>query len=91
MRITSKGQVTIPVEIRERLGLLPNSEVEFAVEGNAVRIRKARGRRTRGRGRSIVEHLRGKARASSRTARGAGSGRRHCRTSTSARTPACPV
>lgn len=61
MRITSKGQVTIPVEIRERLGLLPNSEVEFAVEGNVVRIRKARGRRKRGRGRSIVEHLKGKA------------------------------
>jgi AbrB family looped-hinge helix DNA binding protein len=61
MRVTSKGQVTIPVEIRERLGLLPNSEVEFVVEGNAVRIRKARGRRARGRGRSIVEHLRGKA------------------------------
>ncbi len=61
MRITSKGQVTIPVEIRERLGLLPNSEVEFAVEGNAVRIRRARGARRRGRGHSIVEHLRGKA------------------------------
>ena len=61
MRITSKGQVTIPVEIRERLGLLPNSEVDFEVEGNAVRIRKARGRRTRGRGRSIVTHLRGRA------------------------------
>jgi AbrB family looped-hinge helix DNA binding protein len=61
MRVTSKGQVTIPIEIRERLGLLPNSEVEFEVEGAAVRIRKARGRRARGRGRSIVEHLRGKA------------------------------
>ena len=61
MRMTSKGQVTIPVEIRDRLGLLPNSEVEFEVDGSAVRIRKARGRRTRGRGRSIVEHLRGKA------------------------------
>ena len=61
MRITSKGQVTIPVEIRERLGLLPNSEVDFEVEGNAVRIRRARGRRARGRGRSIVAHLRGKA------------------------------
>ncbi len=33
MRITSKGQVTIPVEIRERLGLLPDCEVEFVVEG----------------------------------------------------------
>jgi AbrB family looped-hinge helix DNA binding protein len=61
MRVTTKGQVTIPVEIRERLGLLPNSEVEFTVEGAAVRIRKARGRRGRGRGRSIVERLRGKA------------------------------
>ena len=61
MRITSKGQVTIPVEIRERLGLLPNSEVDFEVEGNAVRIHRARGRRPRGRGRSIVAHLRGKA------------------------------
>jgi AbrB family looped-hinge helix DNA binding protein len=61
MRITAKGQVTIPVEIRERLGLLPDSEVEFVVEGKAVRIRKARGRRKRGRGRSIVERLRGKA------------------------------
>jgi AbrB family looped-hinge helix DNA binding protein len=61
MRVTSKGQVTIPVEIRERLGLLPDSEVEFVVEGNAVRIRKAARGRKRGRGRSIVERLRGKA------------------------------
>lgn len=61
MRVTSKGQVTIPVEIRERLGLLPNSEVEFEVEGNAVRIRKARGRRASSRGRSLVQHLKGKA------------------------------
>ena len=35
MRITSKGQVTIPIEIREKLGLLPNTEVEFEVVGNA--------------------------------------------------------
>ena len=61
MRINSKGQVTIPVEIREQLGLLPDGEVEFAVEGNAVRISRARGRRKRGCGRSIVEHLRRKA------------------------------
>jgi AbrB family looped-hinge helix DNA binding protein len=61
MRITSKGQVTIPVEIRERLGLLPNSEVEFELEGNAVRIRKSRGRSKRSRGQSIVQQMRGKA------------------------------
>ena len=29
MKTTTKGQVTIPVEIRERLGLLPNTEVEI--------------------------------------------------------------
>jgi AbrB family looped-hinge helix DNA binding protein len=58
VRITSKGQVTIPVEIREHLGLLPNSEVEFEVDGNTVRIKKSRGQR--GRGRSLVAHLRGK-------------------------------
>jgi AbrB family looped-hinge helix DNA binding protein len=61
MRITSKGQVTIPVEIRERLGLLPNSEVDFEVVGSSVRIKKTRGRNRHGRGRSIVGHLRGKA------------------------------
>ncbi len=38
MRITSKGQVTIPSEIRERLGLLPNTEVRFEVDGTSVRI-----------------------------------------------------
>ena len=59
MRITSKGQVTIPVEIRERLGLLPDSEVEFEVVGNAVRIRKTRHAR-RGRGASLVARLRGR-------------------------------
>jgi len=61
MRITTKGQVTIPVEIREKLGLLPNSEVEFEVVGRAVRIRKVRSVRGAGRrGKSIVERLRGR-------------------------------
>lgn len=43
MRITSKGQVTIPQEIRERFGFLPHTEVEFVVEGDAVLVRKAAG------------------------------------------------
>jgi len=29
MRVTSKGQVTIPREVREALGIRPQSEVEF--------------------------------------------------------------
>jgi AbrB family looped-hinge helix DNA binding protein len=42
MQITSKGQVTIPQEVRNRLGLLPHTEVEFEVTGDYARIRKAR-------------------------------------------------
>ena len=37
MRITSKGQVTIPQNIREKAGLLPNTEVEFEyVRGQVI-------------------------------------------------------
>ena len=58
MRITSKGQVTIPLDIRDRLGLLPNTEVEFEIDRDAVRIRKSvrEGRPTRGR--ALVDHMR---------------------------------
>ena len=38
MRITSKGQVTIPQEIREQCGLLPHTEVRFVVEHGRVLI-----------------------------------------------------
>jgi AbrB family looped-hinge helix DNA binding protein len=56
MRMTSKGQVTIPQDIRERLGLLPWSEVEFDVVGDSVRIRKKQG--GRGRGQRLLERMR---------------------------------
>jgi len=60
MRITSKGQVTIPIEIRERMGLLPHTEVRFEVEGNAIRI--LREERTVGeRGQKLLERMRGRA------------------------------
>jgi AbrB family looped-hinge helix DNA binding protein len=39
MRITSKGQVTIPQEIREKTGLLPNTEVEFKLAKGRVTLR----------------------------------------------------
>ena len=60
MRITSKGQVTIPVAMREKAGLLPNTEVEFALDGNAVLIRPASKRKGMSRGERIVAHLRGR-------------------------------
>ena len=58
MRLTSKGQVTIPLDIRERLGLTPGSEVEFEIVGDTVRVRKAT-RQTRGQ--EVVARLRGAA------------------------------
>ena len=59
MKITVKGQVTIPQEIRERHGLLPGTEVEFVDDGEEVRLVKAKdGKR---RGRALVERMRGRA------------------------------
>jgi AbrB family looped-hinge helix DNA binding protein len=54
---TSKGQVTIPAEIREQAGLLPHTEVEFEYDGSAVRIVRTRTRKSVERGRRVVEHL----------------------------------
>ncbi len=58
MRITSKGQVTIPQDIRNRMGLLPETEVEFVIEGDAVRIIKAAAARRLSRGARAVDLLR---------------------------------
>jgi AbrB family looped-hinge helix DNA binding protein len=57
MRINSKGQVTIPVEIREKAGLLPSTEVEFVFKRGVVRLVKVQGRG--GRGAEVLRRLRG--------------------------------
>ena len=41
MKITSKGQVTIPQAVREKAGLYPHSEVEFEVRANGEVILRA--------------------------------------------------
>ncbi len=56
MRITTKGQVTIPQAIREQLGLHPHTEVEFAVERGRAVLRPKKGTPTRVD--RIMEHLR---------------------------------
>ncbi len=58
MRITSKGQVTIPQAVREQAGLLPNTEVDFVVEEGSVRLVKATQHRGQSRGERAVERLR---------------------------------
>ena len=40
MRVTTKGQVTIPKEIREKLGIEPGSEVEFVERDAGVVLEK---------------------------------------------------
>jgi AbrB family looped-hinge helix DNA binding protein len=60
MRITSKGQVTIPADIREKSGLLPHTEVDFEFDGKVVRILRSRVRDRKGRGARLVAHLRGR-------------------------------
>ncbi len=39
MRITSKGQVTIPLPFRERFGLHPGTEITFTAEHGQLFIR----------------------------------------------------
>ena len=38
MRVTEKGQVTIPKEIRDRLGITAGSEVEFVGDDKGARL-----------------------------------------------------
>jgi AbrB family looped-hinge helix DNA binding protein len=40
--ISSKGQITVPQEIRKRLGLEPGDRVEFVVEEGRTVVRPAR-------------------------------------------------
>lgn len=62
MRVTTKGQVTIPQKVRERLGLLPHTEVEFHLVGDHAQIRKATPLTgAKSRGQIAIEALRGMA------------------------------
>jgi len=58
VRITSKGQVTIPLPIRRAAGLLPNCEVEFKLTGGKVILTKAASQPFRGK--RLVEKMRGR-------------------------------
>lgn len=39
MRVTEKGQVTIPRNVRNNLGIVPGSEVEFVLQGDSAVLR----------------------------------------------------
>ena len=61
MRITSKGQITIPHQVRRDLGLEPGDEVDVQVDGESARIVRVAGVPTRGQ--RLVSRLRGTATA----------------------------
>ena len=42
MKIGARGQVTIPKEIRDRVGLRPDTEVEFHVDNGTISLSKTR-------------------------------------------------
>jgi antitoxin PrlF len=53
MRVTSKGQVTIPRDVRKRLGITPGSEVDFELDKRGVRLVRAR----TSRGKEVVARM----------------------------------
>jgi AbrB family looped-hinge helix DNA binding protein len=59
MQMTSKGQVTVPQELRNKLGLLPGVEVIFEIKGSALLMRRAPDKKN-SRGKKIVGLLEGK-------------------------------
>ena len=59
MRVTTKGQVTIPLEIRKKLHITPASEIQFIIgEDDRVYIKKSENKKV---GVSRFSKLRGTA------------------------------
>ncbi len=58
MRVTEKGQVTIPKDLRDALGIGAGTEVVFERDAGAIVVRKVKDGPTRGR--QLVERLRGR-------------------------------
>lgn len=56
MRVTSKGQVTIPLAVRRKLGIEPGSEVEFELDEQGARLVRAKTIR----GKTIARRMRGR-------------------------------
>lgn len=59
MRVSSKGQVTIPQELREETGILPSTEVEFELTKSGILIKKVKGKMLFGE--RVIGQMRGRA------------------------------
>ncbi len=60
MRINADGQITIPVDLRDKTGLLPDTEVTITANGTGLWITKRNSDYDPHRGDRIVDALRGK-------------------------------
>jgi len=58
MRVTEKGQITIPKELRDALGIGTGTEVEFERRKDVIVVRKAK--TATGRGVRLAERMRGR-------------------------------
>lgn len=60
MRVTEKGQVTIPLNVRRHLGIAPGSEVEFELRDGEAALRRIEERRgeKEDAARDLLDHLR---------------------------------
>lgn len=63
VRVTSKGQVTIPQLVRERLGITPGSEVDFDMDEHGARLVRV----SSGAGKGLAAGMRGRATAAMST------------------------
>ena len=59
MRLNSKGQVTIPAELRHKYALEEGDEVDVVEVGGALQIVRREGAESRGK--RLVKHMRGRA------------------------------
>ena len=59
MRISTKGQITIPQDIRELAGVGPGDEMDFVYEDGVIKLVRSEGTKTRGQ--RLVEHMWGRA------------------------------
>jgi antitoxin PrlF len=57
MRVTSKGQVTIPQHVRLQLGITAGSEVDFQLDADGARLVRVSG----GEGTTLAAAMRGRA------------------------------
>jgi AbrB family looped-hinge helix DNA binding protein len=60
MRVSTKGQVTIPCEMRTKLGMFPHTNVNFILQDGGVLIQKQTGGSRKGS--KLLEQLSGKSR-----------------------------